>query len=62
MWNYLELKKNESYEKRKQEKIQLCKDNNIPLIQLYQKDLYSKTNKEIYETLLRRIDDLEEVS
>ena len=62
---YVELfgiEKNESYEKRKQEKIQLCKDNNIPLIQLYQKDLYSKTNKEIYETLLRRIDDLEEVS
>lgn len=43
---------NEKYEKRKQEKIDLCKKNNIPLIQLYQADIYSKTSKEIYEILI----------
>lgn len=60
---YIELfgiEGNELYEKRKQDKIRICKENNIPLIQLYQSDIYSKTNKEIYETLLNYIDDLQE--
>ena len=62
---YIELfgiKRNELYEKRKQEKIRICAENNIPLIQLYQNDIYSKTNKEIYEILLNYIDKLEEVA
>ena len=55
---YIELfgiQGNELYEKRKQEKIRLCEDNNIPLIQFYQSDIYSKTNQEIYETLINYI-------
>lgn len=62
---YIELfgiEGNELYEKRKQDKIRICKENNIPLIQLYQSDIYSKTNKEIYETLLNYIDDLQEAA
>lgn len=62
---YIELfgiKRNELYEKRKQEKIRICAENNIPLIQLYQNDIYSKTNKKIYEILLNYIDKLEEVA
>ena len=58
---YIELfgiQGNELYEKRKQEKIKLCEDNNIPLIQFYQSDIYSKTNQEIYETLLNYIDEI----
>lgn len=62
---YIELfgiEGNELYKKRKQEKIQICAENNIPLIQLYQSDIYSKTNKEIYDTLLNYISDLEEAA
>lgn len=58
---YIELfgiEGNEKYEKRKQEKIDLCEKYNIPLIQLYQADIYSKTNKEIYETLLNYIKEI----
>lgn len=58
---YIELfgiQGNELYEKRKKEKIKLCEDNNIPLIQFYQSDIYSKTNKEIYETLLNYIEEI----
>lgn len=58
---YIELfgiQGNELYEKRKQEKIKLCEENNIPLIQFYQSDIYSKTNKEIYETLLNYIEEI----
>lgn len=46
---------NEKYEKRKQEKINICKVNNVPLIELYQSDIYSKSNKEMYENLLNYI-------
>ena len=62
---YIELfgiEGNELYERRKQEKIQICEENNIPLIQLYQSDIYSKTNQEIYETLFNYIEDLKEVA
>lgn len=58
---YIELfgvQGSEIYEKRKQEKIDLCEKYNIPLIQLYQSDIYSKTNKEIYETLLNYIKEI----
>ena len=57
---YIELfgiQGNELYEKRKQEKIKLCKNNNIPLIQFYQSDIYSKTNEEIYEILINYIEE-----
>ena len=50
--------RNELYEKRKQEKIRLCEEYSIPLIQIYQSDIYSKTNQEIYETLLNYIDEI----
>ena len=62
---YIELfgiEGNESYDSRKEEKIQLCKEYHIPLIQLYQKDIYAKTNKEIYETLLNYIDNVKEAA
>lgn len=62
---YIELfgiEGNEVYEQRKQDKIRICEENNIPLIQLYQSDIYSKTNKEIYETLLNYIDNLQEAA
>lgn len=62
---YIELfgiEGNELYEKRKNEKIQICEENNIPLIQLYQSDIYSKTNQEIYEILFNYIEDLKEVA
>lgn len=62
---YIELfgiEGNELYEKRKLEKIRICEENNIPLIQLYQIDIYSKTNKEIYETLLKYINNLKEAA
>ena len=58
---YIELfgiQGNELYEKRKQEKIRLCEEYNIPLIQFYQSDIYSKTNQEIYETLINYIDEI----
>ena len=40
----------------------ICEENNIPLVQLYQSDIYSKTNQEIYETLFNYIEDLKEVA
>ena len=46
---------NDLYDRRKDEKIKLCLENNIPLIQLYQSDIYAKTNDEIYDTLLNKI-------
>lgn len=45
---------NEKYNRRKEEKILLCKKHNIPLIQIYQSDIYSKTNKEIYNMLFNK--------
>lgn len=62
---YIELfgiEGNELYEQRKKDKIRICNENNIPLIKLHQNDIYSKTNKEIYETLLNYIDNLQEVA
>jgi predicted adenine nucleotide alpha hydrolase (AANH) superfamily ATPase len=46
---------NEKYEIRKNEKIQLCKDNNIPLITFDFNDFWSNTNEQIYELLLHKI-------
>lgn len=59
---YIELfgiEGNEEYDKRKQEKIRICSQYNISLIDLYQKDIYSKTNHEIYINLMNRIKILE---
>ena len=60
---YIELfgiQGNELYEKRKQEKIRLCEEYSIPLIQIYQSDIYSKLNEEIYEMLLEHIENIEQ--
>lgn len=49
---------NELYEKRKNEKIKICNDNNISLIQLYQNDIYEKTNLEIYNNIISQINNM----
>lgn len=46
---------NKKYDERKQEKLEICSAYNIPLIDLYQIDIYSKTNQEIYSNLINRI-------
>lgn len=45
----------EDYQIKTNEKISLCQANNIPLISLYQKDIYGKTNQEIYDLLTEKI-------
>lgn len=60
---YIELfgiESNPGYDKRKKEKIEICEKYNIPLIQLYQGDIYAKTNKEIYDTLFEHIKKIDE--
>lgn len=49
---------NELYEQRKNEKIKICNDNNISLIQLYQNDIYEKTNLEIYNNIINQINNM----
>jgi len=49
----------ELYEQGKKEKIQLCKDNNIPLITFYPEDFWGKKNKDIINNLYTQIDQLE---
>lgn len=49
------IEANDSYDKRKQEKIKICKLNNIPLIGIYRNDLYGKTHKQVYDILLNKI-------
>ena len=46
---------NEKYEKRKNKKIQLCKDNNVPLVTFEYNDFWSNTNEKLYELLLEKI-------
>ena len=46
---------NKKYEKRKNKKIQLCKDNNIPLVTFEYNDFWSNTNEKLYELLLEKI-------
>lgn len=53
---------NKVYDIRKEEKIQLCKTHHIPLIQLEQEDVYSKTNQQIYEKLINDIKKFKEVA
>jgi hypothetical protein len=43
------------YNIRKKEKIDICKNNNIPLIDIYRCDLYNKTHKQVYDILLDKI-------
>lgn len=52
---------NEDYDNRKKEKIEICSQYNVPLIDLYQKDIYAKTNKEIYTNLINRIKLIEDL-
>lgn len=49
---------NELYEQRKNEKIKICNDNNVSLIQLYQNDIYEKTNLEIYNNIINQINNM----
>lgn len=49
------IESNDFYNKRKQEKIEICKANNIKLIEIYRIDLYGKTHKQVYDTLLNKI-------
>lgn len=53
---------NKNYNERKAEKIELCKKYNIPLIQFEQDDIYYKTNQQIYEKILQKIDKIKEVA
>lgn len=46
---------NDNYDKRKLEKIELCQKYKIPLIQVYQEDIYAKTNAEIYGMITKHI-------
>ena len=60
---YIELfgiEGNELYEKRKQEKISLCQKHNIPLIEIYQSDIYAKTNQEIFDYIMNCIKELKQ--
>lgn len=55
---YIELfgiERNPNYDNRKQEKIEICAQYHIPLIDLYQGDIYAKTNQEICSNLMDRI-------
>ena len=54
------IDKNEKYDKRKAEKKQLCKENNIKLIDLYGHDLLKPTDK-IYEMLIDKINKIDEL-
>lgn len=47
-----------SYDKRTEEKIRLCKENGLKLIEIYPEDIWGKTQDEIYEMLLDRINSL----
>jgi len=48
----------ETYEQGKQEKLQLCKNNNIPLITFYPEDFWGKKNEDIINNLYSKIDQL----
>lgn len=50
---------NKKYDVRKAEKIQLCKDHNVPLITFEFGDFWSNTNDEVYQLLLSKIDDID---
>lgn len=50
---------NDFYDQRKQEKINICKNNNIKLIEIYKNDLYGKTHKQVYDMLINKIYQLE---
>jgi len=46
---------NKKYNERKQEKIQLCIDNNIKLIEIYKDDIFGKTHKEVNDFIQNKI-------
>lgn len=49
----------ESYDKKTKEKIQLCKDNNLPLIDLYYKDIAGKSSTQLYSLLQQKLSALD---
>ncbi len=48
----------EDYKKRIEDKIELCKSNNLKLIEIYPKDFTSYKSKELHSMLLNKIDKL----
>jgi hypothetical protein len=51
---------NENYENKTEEKIQLCKENNIPLITFYPNDFWNTNREELYDMLLNKVLDIDE--
>jgi hypothetical protein len=51
---------NDKYDKKKLEKIQLCKDNNIPLIQYYPDAFLSNNQEELYFDFIDKVLDCDE--
>ncbi len=49
---------NKNYKEKEIEKINLCKNNSIPLITFYQEDLWGKTNEQIYNLLIKKINEI----
>lgn len=51
---------NDKYDKKRLEKIQLCKDNNIPLIQYYPDEFLSSNQEELYSNFIDKVLDCDE--
>lgn len=49
---------NDKYDERKAEKIKLCKENNLPLIEIYYSDFYKADEDKLHNLLLNKIDEL----
>lgn len=57
---YIELfgiNHNKNYNQRKQEKIQICKDNNIKLIELYEDDIFGVLHENLHILIQNKIDE-----
>ena len=55
---YVELfgiSNNKKYNQRKQEKIQICKDNNIPLIEIYEDDVFGVLHEDLHIFIQEKI-------
>lgn len=53
------IEANDFYDMRKQEKISICKNNNIRLIELYRSNLYGKTHRQVYDMLIEKIKEID---
>jgi hypothetical protein len=52
------IENNDFYNNRKEEKIKICKDKNIPLIDLYKQDIICKSETELFNLLQENINNL----